>query len=306
MNTEYAVKTHGLTKIYNQKSAVDHVDMKVKTGEIYGFIGRNGAGKSTTLKMLCGLAHPTEGEVSLFGSPVNDTITRRRVGMLIESAGLYPNISARENMILKAQCLGLVDYQSIDRIMKLMNIDNTGKKKTKQFSMGMKQRLGIAMALLGNPDLLILDEPINGLDPEGIREIRECLIKLNEEEGKTIIISSHILGELSKIATTYGIIKDGRLIRQMSKESLEEQCRDYLLVEVEQTEKAAAILSETLPETTYEVFAREQIHIYDYLDSGQITTLLVQNGITVLSCGLHRIDLEQYFLDLMEGGGLDA
>lgn len=306
MNTEYAVKTHGLTKIYNQKSAVDHVDMKVKTGEIYGFIGRNGAGKSTTLKMLCGLAHPTEGDVSLFGSPVNDTITRRRVGMLIESAGLYPNISARENMILKAQCLGLVDYQSIDRIMKLMNIDNTGKKKTKQFSMGMKQRLGIAMALLGNPDLLILDEPINGLDPEGIREIRECLIKLNEEEGKTIIISSHILGELSKIATTYGIIKDGRLIRQMSKESLEEQCRDYLLVEVEQTEKAAAILSETLPETTYEVFARGQIHIYDYLDSGQITTLLVQNGITVLSCGLHRIDLEQYFLDLMEGGGLDA
>ncbi len=306
MNTEYAVKTHGLTKIYNQKSAVDHVDMKVKTGEIYGFIGRNGAGKSTTLKMLCGLAHPTEGEVSLFGSPVNDTITRRRVGMLIESAGLYPNISARENMILKAQCLGLVDYQSIDRIMKLMNIDNTGKKKTKQFSMGMKQRLGIAMALLGNPDLLILDEPINGLDPEGIREIRECLIKLNEEEGKTIIISSHILGELSKIATTYGIIKDGRLIRQMSKESLEEQCRDYLLVEVEQTEKAAAILSETLPEITYEVFARGQIHIYDYLDSGQITTLLVQNGITVLSCGLHRIDLEQYFLDLMEGGGLDA
>lgn len=306
MNTEYAVKTRNLTKVYNNKPAVDHVDMKVRQGEIYGFIGRNGAGKSTTLKMICGLAHPTEGEIALYGAPVTDRIARRRVGMLIESAGLYPNLTAKENMILKAQCLGLLNYDSIDHVMNLMNISNTGKKKTKQFSMGMKQRLGVAMALLGNPDLLILDEPINGLDPEGIREIRECLLRLNEEEGKTILISSHILGELSKIATNYGIIKDGRLIRQMTKDELEDQCRDYLLVEVDHAEKAAAILAEKLPDAPYKVFAQGRIHIYDYLDSGQVTTLLVQNGITVLSCGLHQIDLEQYFLDLMEGGAHNA
>ena len=172
--------------------------------------------------------------------------------------------------------------------------------------MGMKQRLGIAMALLGNPDLLILDEPINGLDPEGIREIRECLLKLNKEEGKTILISSHILGELSKIATQYGIIKDGQLIRQMTKEDLEEQCRDYLLVEVEHAERAAAVLAENIPDASYEVFAQGRIHIYDYLDSGKVTTLLVQNGVTVFSCGLHQIDLEQYFLELMDGGAKNA
>lgn len=306
MNTEYAVRTHSLTKVYGQKPAVDHIDMTVKKGEIYGFIGRNGAGKSTTLKMICGLAHPTEGEIDIFGAPVSDETARRRIGMLIENAGLYPNCTARENMILKAQCLGLLDYSSVDRYLKLMNIADTGTKKTKQFSMGMKQRLGVAMALLGSPDLLILDEPINGLDPEGIREIRECLLKLNEMEGKTILISSHILGELSKIATNYGIIKDGQLIRQMSKESLEEQCRDYLLVEVDNAERAAAIIAETFPDAPYEIFAQGRIHIYDYSDSGSITTLLVQNGITVYSCGLHQIDLEQYFLELMEGGMADA
>lgn len=306
MNTDYAVRTHGLTKFYGQKPAVDHIDMNVKKGEIYGFIGRNGAGKSTTLKMLCGLAHPTEGEISLFGSPVSDQTARRRVGMLIENAGLYPNCTARENMTLKAKCLGLVNMDSVDRFLKLMNMADTGNKKVKQFSMGMKQRLGIAMALLGNPDLLILDEPINGLDPEGIREIRECLLKLNKEEGKTILISSHILGELSKIATQYGIIKDGQLIRQMTKEDLEEQCRDYLLVEVEHAERAAAVLAENIPDASYEVFAQGRIHIYDYLDSGKVTTLLVQNGVTVFSCGLHQIDLEQYFLELMDGGAKNA
>lgn len=286
--------------------AVRNVSLQIERGSIYGLLGPNGAGKSTTLKMLCGLAHPTGGEISLFGSPVSDQTARRRVGMLIENAGLFPNCTARENMILKAQCLGLVNMDSVDRFLKLINMADTGNKKVKQFSMGMKQRLGIAMALLGNPDLLILDEPINGLDPEGIREIRECLLKLNKEEGKTILISSHILGELSKIATQYGIIKDGQLIRQMTKEDLEEQCRDYLLVEVEHAERAAAVLAENIPDASYEVFAQGRIHIYDYLDSGKVTTLLVQNGVTVFSCGLHQIDLEQYFLELMDGGAKNA
>lgn len=302
MNTKYAVKTKNLSKLYHNKAVVDHINMEVKSGEIYGFIGRNGAGKSTTLKMFCGLTHPTEGEISLFDMPVTDELARRRVGILIENAGLYPTLTARENMILKAKYLGLTDLKSVDNTLELLGIANTGKKKIKQFSMGMKQRLGIAMALLGNPDLLILDEPINGLDPEGIREIRECLTILNEESGKTIIISSHILGELSKISTYYGIIKEGVLIQQLSKEKLQEKCKDYLLVEVDDTSRTAAILSETFSQVSYEVYDKNQIHIYDFKDSGMLTAMLVQNGISVNACSLHQMDLEQYFLDLMDGG----
>lgn len=306
MNTEYAVKTNNLTKMYGTKAAVSHLNMEVKSGDIYGFIGRNGSGKSTTLKMCCGLVHPTEGEISLYGSSVKDQNARRRVGMLIEEAGLYPHMTARDNMVLNAKCLGLTDLRSVDTILEMMNLSGTGKKKVGQFSMGMKQRLGIAMALLGNPDLLILDEPINGLDPEGIREVRECLIRLNEEAGKTIIISSHILGELSRLATRYGIIKDGELIRQVSSHKLEEQCRDYLDLKVDDADRTAALISEYYPEAVYEVFGRNQLHVFDFQESAPLVTLLVQNGIGVHSSSLHRMDLEEYFLDLMEGGAHHA
>lgn len=306
MEQRYAVKTRNLTKTYKQKKAVSHIDLEVREGEIYGFIGRNGAGKSTTLKMCCGMVHPTEGEISLFGAPVTDETTRRRIGMLIEEAGLYPHLSARENLILKATCMGITDMQKADELLQLLNLQETGKKKVKTFSMGMKQRLGIAMALLGNPDLLILDEPINGLDPEGIREIRNFLLKLNQETGKTIIISSHILGELSKIATCYGIIKDGELIQQMTREELEHKCKDYLLLGVNDTKRAAAALEEAYPDIAYEVYEEKQIHIYDRMDSGAITTLLVEQGIQVETCSLHQMDLEHYFLDLMEGGRTDV
>ncbi|MDC7287028.1 ABC transporter ATP-binding protein [Blautia schinkii] len=302
MNTQYAVKTNNLSKLYGTKAAVSHLNMEVKPGEIYGFIGRNGSGKSTTLKMCCGLVHPTEGEISLFGCPVTDETTRRRVGMLIEDPGLYPHMNARDNMILKAKCLGLTDFRSIDHILELMNLSDTGKKKTGQFSMGMKQRLGIAMALLGNPDLLILDEPINGLDPEGIREVRECLLTLNEEAGKTIIISSHILGELSKLATCYGIIKEGELIQQISRKKLEAKCRDYIQLKVDNTDRTAALLAENFPDLHFEAADRNQLHVYDFADPAPLTTLLVTNGIQVHSCSLHQMDLEQYFLELMEGG----
>lgn len=306
MNTEYAVKTNNLSKIYGAKAAVSHLNMEVRTGDIYGFIGRNGSGKSTTLKMCCGLVHPTEGEISLYGAPVKNQNARRRVGMLIEEPGLYPHMTARENMILNAKCLGLADLSSVDAILELLSLSHAGKKKVRQFSMGMRQRLGIAMALLGNPDLLILDEPINGLDPEGIREVRECLIRLNEEAGKTIVISSHILGELSKLATRYGIIKDGELIRQISRKKLEEQCRDYLDLKVDDADRTAALLSEYYPDAGYEVFGRNQLHVFDFQESAPLTTLLVQNGIAVQSSSLHRMDLEEYFLDLMEGGAQNA
>lgn len=304
-NSEFAVTAQNLTKVYGKKPAVSHLEMNVRHGDIYGFIGRNGAGKSTTLKMLCGLVHPTEGSYSIYGRDSSDPTTCRRVGMLIENAGLFPHLTARDNMLLKARVMGLTDVSPVDELLKLMKLDDTGRKKVRQFSMGMKQRLGIAMALMGNPDLLILDEPTNGLDPEGIREIRCLLQKLNED-GKTIIISSHILGELSKIANRYGIIKDGEMIRQLGREELEEECKDYLLVEAEQIEQACAILSEKLPQITYEVFGQHQLRIYDMVDSGAITTLLVQNGIIVSTCSLHQTDLEQYFLNVMEGGNKNA
>ncbi len=226
-----AIETKALTKRYKDKAAVKHLELKVRKGEIYGFIGRNGAGKSTTLKMISGLAAFTEGEIRLFERPVGDPAVRRRLGVLIESAGLYPNMTAKQNVVMKARCMGLVDESSADEVLKLTGLADAGRKKVKHFSMGMKQRLGVALALLGNPDLLLLDEPINGLDPEGIREFRQLLLKLHEE-GKTIVVSSHILGELSKIATSYGIIKDGELIEQITREELEERCQDYFQIEV--------------------------------------------------------------------------
>lgn len=227
-----AVETLSLTKSYNGKAVVKHLSMQVRQGAIYGFIGRNGAGKSTTLKMLCGLAKPTEGEIRLFGKPAEDSYMARRLGCLIESTGLYPNMTASQNMMMKAKCMGLTDEKSVDRALASTGLADTGSKKARYFSMGMKQRLGIGLALLGNPDLLILDEPINGLDPEGTREVRELLLALSQE-GKTLIISSHILGELSKIATHYGIIKEGNLVEQIDRETLEGNCRDYFQIEVE-------------------------------------------------------------------------
>lgn len=302
MEQEYAIETKELTKQYQNKTVVNQVSLKVKKGEIYGFIGRNGAGKSTTLKMCCGLVHPSEGEVMLYGSSVKNELVRRRVGMLIESAGLYPNLSAKENMILKAKCMGSTDLDKIEDLLSILKLKDAGNKKIKAFSMGMKQRLGIAMALLGNPDLLILDEPINGLDPEGIREIRHFLRNLNQETGKTIVISSHILGELSKLATSYGIIKDGVLIQQMSREELEDKCKDYLQLRVNDITRATAVLEENLLDISYHIFEENTLHIFTKEDSGTITTLLVQHGIEVKECVLHQMDLEHYFLDLMDGG----
>lgn len=299
---EYALRTMDLCKTFGSKTAVDHVSINIKRGDIYGFIGRNGAGKSTTLKMACGLVRPTSGTVEVFGSSTEDETVSRRVGVLIEQAGLYPNKTARENLILRAMLLGLPDYKCVDEVLKIVGMENVGKKKVRQFSMGMKQRTGVAMALLGNPDLLLLDEPMNGLDPEGIRDIRNMLLKLNQEHGKTIVISSHILGELSKIATRYGIIKDGRLIQQVTRDELQEQCREYILLQVDNANIAASVLEENLPGVEYEIFSGDTIHIYGIQDSALLTNLMVEHKIEVRSIHFHSMDLEEYFLNLMEGG----
>jgi len=317
MAEKYAVETVSLTKRYEKGkkaragvavhagAAVDHLEMKVREGAVYGFIGRNGAGKSTTLKMLCGLAKPTEGEIRLYGKPVNDPYAARRVGCLIEAAGLYPNMTAGQNLMMKAKCMGLADEKSVDRVLAVAGLSDTGGKKVKYFSMGMRQRLGIGMALLGNPDLLILDEPINGLDPEGIREVRQLLCELNEE-GKTLIISSHILGELSKIATHYGIIKEGMLVEQISRESLEQKCQDYFQIEVDDVKRALPLVTEHMPDIRTEVYDSRTLRAYELKDSAQLNQLLVENHIQIYSSGFHHMDLEEYFLDKMDRQGHEA
>ena len=220
---DYVLQTYDLTKNFRNKPAVNKVNMNVKKGEIYGFIGKNGAGKTTLIRMVAGLAKPTEGSIKLFNSNNLDE-QRVKTGTLIENPAIYPNLTAKQNLYYYCRLLGIDPSATIDSTLALVGLSDTGKKKAKNFSLGMKQRLAIAIALLGDPEFLMLDEPINGLDPSGIREVRELVLRLNKERNITILISSHILGELSKIATCYGIINNGILVDEFSKEELEERC----------------------------------------------------------------------------------
>lgn len=219
------LQTKNLTKKYGNKIVVDHVSMTICKGDIYGFIGKNGAGKTTLIRMVCGLAKPTIGNLSLFGSD-HLVENRAKLGTVIESPALFPNMTARENLIVQCKLQNITDLRKIDEILELVGLHDTNKKKAKNFSLGMRQRLAIAIALIGEPELLILDEPTNGLDPEGIKEIRELIVHLNQARGLTVLISSHILGELSKFATRYGIIHKGKLIEELTEEDLWKRCSD--------------------------------------------------------------------------------
>ncbi len=298
------IQTMGLSKRYKDRWAVDRLDLRVEQGDVYGFIGRNGAGKSTTLKLLCGLARPTQGEALVFGKPIRDPVARRRVGALIEQPGLYPDLSGRENLRLYAALLGLDrPERQVDQILETVGLSPKEKKQVRHYSMGMKQRLGVGLALLGRPDLLLLDEPINGLDPEGIREMRELLLRLNRERGLTILVSSHILGELSKIATRYGIIQEGRMVEQVTASELEQKCTDYLHLRTDQPQKAAALLERELRVARWEMRPEGEIRIYEAVDTKAAGQVLAQAGIAVEEMGLHRQDLESYFLERMGGSG---
>ena len=298
------IQTTGLSKRYKDRWAVDRLDLRVEQGDVYGFIGRNGAGKSTTLKLLCGLARPTQGEALVFGKPIRDPVARRRVGALIEQPGLYPDLSGRENLRLYAALLGLDrPERQVDQILETVGLSPKEKKQVRHYSMGMKQRLGVGLALLGGPDLLLLDEPINGLDPEGIREMRELLLRLNRERGLTILVSSHILGELSKIATRYGIIQEGRMVEQVTASELEQKCTDYLHLRTDQPQKAAALLERELRVARWEMRPEGEIRIYEAVDTKAAGQVLAQAGIAVEEMGLHRQDLESYFLERMGGSG---
>ena len=269
--SEYVVEAINLNKKFKDTYAVSNIEMKIRKGDIYGFIGSNGAGKSTTLKMIAGLMFPTSGEIKLFGERRN-AYTSQRVGSLIENAGIYPNLSAYDNMDILSTSMGLKNKQKIIEILELVHLDPKSKKKAKKFSLGMKQRLGIAMALLGNPDLLILDEPINGLDPEGIREIREVILRLNEEKDMTIIISSHILGELSKVA---------RMIEELTAEQLEEKCRNYLSIIVKEPSLVIPILEKELHICDYLVHENNEIRVFDDVDSLEVSAVLSKHHVAV-------------------------
>lgn len=296
---QYVLRTEGLTKIYAGRRAVDSVSMHVRKGDIYGFIGKNGAGKTTFMRMVAGLARPDAGEMELFGSRDIER-QRMRIGTLIEQPGLYRGMTAAENLEVVRRAYGITDKSVIEKTLAVLELEDTGKKKVGNFSMGMKQRMGIAIALLRSPDLLILDEPINGLDPQGIRQMRELLLKLNREKNITIIISSHILGELSKIATAYGIIRDGELVEEFTAEELATRCRRCLRLVVDDTERAVHLLEEGLQIREYDVPEDHVIRIFERLeDSVEINRRLMLEGIGVRENSPAGQDLESYFMELI-------
>lgn len=298
------LKTHNITKKYGEQLAVNNINMTIRKGEIYGFIGKNGAGKTTLIRLITGLIHRTNGEIELFGGSsekeLNDA--RAMVGSLIETPAFYGNMTARENLEVSRLVRNIAGKNCIDEVLKLVGLEDTGKKKVKNFSLGMRQRLGIANALLGNPRLLILDEPINGLDPMGIVEIRELLKKVNKEKDVTILISSHILGELSELATCYGIISDGKLIEEISAKALNEKCRQYIELKVDDTARTVALLEKDLQITNYEVLENKLIKIFDHLDEvGKINSVISRSGVIVEKIGVTGENLEEYFVSRVGG-----
>lgn len=295
------LETKMLTKKYRKQIAVNKVNMNIKKGDIYGLIGKNGAGKTTIMKMICGLIHSTEGDIKLFGS--NDLNKgRNRMGCIIEQPALYGDMTAKENLKYYTKLLGITDYSNIDKLLDLVGLKNVDKKKCKNFSLGMKQRLSIAISLLNNPDFLILDEPINGLDPSGIKEIRELILKLNNERKITILISSHILGELNKIATKYGIIKNGTLLEEFTASELDKHCRKSITLITNDTQKASYILKNNIKSNDFKVFKKGKICIYDCLNIPEkINKELIDNDVLVSSIFLDDNDVEGYFIKMMEG-----
>lgn len=306
--SDIVLKTHKLTKRYGEQLAVNNLNMTIAKGDIYGFIGKNGAGKTTLIRMVTGLIHKTEGEIELLGRSSARELNQARtmVGSLVETPAFYGNMTARENLEVSRLVRNIAGKASVEEAIELVGLKNVDKKKVKNFSLGMRQRLGIANALLGNPSFLILDEPINGLDPVSIVEIRELLKKVNKEKEVTILISSHLLGELSELATCYGIINEGELLEEISAEELKQKCKQYIALQVDDAGKAVVLLEKELGISDYKVEENKTIKIFSHLDSsGKINTLLSLNGVVVNNIILKGQNLEEYFLKAI-GGGKDA
>lgn len=300
---DYVLRVNALTKSYKNFKALSSLSMNVPKGSIYGFVGKNGAGKTTLIRLICGLCKPESGDYTLYGRKNTDkeiTKSRRRMGAVVETPSIYLNMTAEENLKYQYRILGLPSYSGLYDILNLVGLADTGKKKAKNFSLGMRQRLGIAMALAGEPDFLVLDEPVNGLDPQGIVEIRELILKLNRERQITVLISSHILDELSRLATDYGFIDNGSIVKEISAKEMEAACRKRIRMEVSSTKALARVLDEM--EIDYKILTGTSADVYAKVGVSRLTEALAKEGCEVFSMQEHNESLESYYMDLVGGG----
>jgi ABC-2 type transport system ATP-binding protein len=299
---EYVLETKALGKRYQNFTAMNGLNMHIPKGAIYGFVGRNGAGKTTLIRLICGLQEPTSGEYTLYGVKNTDVRlnrSRRRMGAVVETPSIYLDMTAEQNLRQQYKTLGLPSEKGIRELLHLVGLDNTGKKKAKNFSLGMRQRLGIAVAMAGDPDFLVLDEPTNGLDPQGIIEMRELILKLNQERGITVLISSHILDELSRLATHYGFIDAGHMVKEMSAEELEMRCRKSIRTEVTDTRTLARVLDGMGIE--YSVVDDSKVDIYGEVQVTALVEALAKENCTVYSMKEQDESLESYYMNLVGG-----
>ncbi len=303
---DYVLKTNALSKSYKHFKALNGLSMNVPQGAIYGFVGKNGAGKTTLIRLICGLQEPTGGDYTLYGRKNSDKEiikSRRRIGAVVETPSIYLDMTAEDNLKQQYRILGLPSFDGVGDILKLVGLENTGKKRARNFSLGMRQRLGIAMALAGDPDFLVLDEPANGLDPQGIIEIRELILKLNQERQITVLISSHILDELSKFATYYGFIDNGRIVKEMSAEELEAACRKCVRMEVGSTKVLAHVLDDM--EVDYKILTDTTADVYAKVNVSKLAAALALDNCEIVSMQERDESLESYYVSLV-GGGKDA
>ncbi len=303
---EYCLETKSLCKQYGHFKALNGLSMRVPRGAIYGFVGKNGAGKTTLLRVICGLQSPDGGEYSLFGvgnKSADLYRARRRMGAVVETPSIYGDMTAEENLRMQHRVLGMPTFDGIEELLRLVGLADTGKKKAKNFSLGMRQRLGIAVALCGNPDFLVLDEPVNGLDPQGIVEIRELILRLNREHGITVLISSHILDELSRLATHYGFIDGGFVLKEISAEELNDACRKCVRLSVSDMKVLCLVLDREKQE--YKVLSDSEADVYGNENISRLISVLAAEGCEVRSIHEHDESLENYYINLV-GGGKDA
>ncbi len=299
---DYVLTTNGLEKRYKHFQALNDLTMHVPKGAIYGFVGKNGAGKTTLIRVICGLQEPTSGEYTLYGKRNTEkeiVKARRRMGAVVETPAVYSDMTAEDNLKQQYYNLGLPSFHGLEDILALVGLKDAGKKKVKHFSLGMRQRLGIAVALVGSPDFLVLDEPANGLDPQGIVEIRELILKLNRERQITVLISSHILDELSKFATHYGFIDSGRVIKEISAAQLAENCRKCVCVEVSDTKALARVLDGM--KIDYKILSDKTADVYGKINVSLLASALARENCEVISLKELDDSLESYYISLVGG-----
>lgn len=300
---EYALEVNALTKSYRGAKALDNLTMHVPKGAIYGFVGKNGAGKTTLIRVICGLQPLTSGEYSLYGKKSGEKgieQARRRMGAVVETPSIYLNMTAEDNLKEQYRVLGMPSFKGIPELLALVGLSDTGKKKAKNFSLGMRQRLGIAVALAGNPDFLVLDEPVNGLDPQGIIEVRELILKLNRERQITVLISSHILDELSRIATHYGFIDRGHIVKEIGAEELEKACRKCVRIEVSDSKALVRVLDRM--GVKYSILGEYSADIFASVNVTALSLALAEESCEIRSITERDESLESYFINLVGGG----